>query len=302
MRLTSCTHTHLVRVITFNKGLFQTMKKSLYLAAAAVLALGSPAFAGNDNGPKGGDSSANAGAVAGAAAGAISGSSSNAVGGGALVTGNNNGGDGGNATSSATGGAGGRADASSSSSLGSLNKFGGDGGSVVGSGNSANHNSNTNLLGQGQVASSDQGQSQSQGQSQQQSQASTQANQQTATAQGGASNSGGNTLSNVTNYERAPVSSAIAIGSAGVGDGMCRFGPGVGAQGITAGYTFSLPIFKDKLCSEIAKDSALIRKASFVAQVAGNEAAVQYIASKDADVSRAITCARKPESCTVAKK
>lgn len=94
------------------------------------------------------------------------------------------------------------------------------------------------------------------------------------------------------NYERAPVSSAFAIGSAGVGEGMCRFGPGVGAQGITAGYNFSLPIFADKLCKSLAKDAGLIRKAALIAQIAGNEAAVQYIASKDAEVSAAITLAR----------
>lgn len=215
------------------------MKKSLYLAAAAVLALSSPAFAGNDNGPKGGDSSALAGAVAGAAAGAISGSSSNAVGGGAIVTGNNNGGDGGNATSSATGGAGGRADASSSSSLGSLNKFGGDGGSVVGSGNSSNVNANTALSGaysEGSVSSATGGNATATGGT----------SSATTGASTSASNSGGNSMTtNVDGdvYEaqaRNPVNTAYAA-PLSIGGGSCIYtAASVGGSGVSLSLSGSV--------------------------------------------------------------
>lgn len=95
------------------------------------------------------------------------------------------------------------------------------------------------------------------------------------------------------NYQRAPVSTAFAVGAAGVGEGMCRFGPGVGYQGITGGATLSLPIFSDKLCKQLAADGANIRKAAAIAAIAGNEAAVQWLSAKDADVNAAVTLARK---------
>lgn len=249
--------------------------KSLMLAAAAALALTAPAHAGligdttNNYDITNNTPVANAGAQAGAAAGAVAGAT------------------GGNATGGSVGdidvrgGAGG----SATSTLGSLNKFGGDGGSVLGSGNSAN----TNLLGQGQqqgqIAASDQ----SQGQSLTNTNNLSQGNTQTV---------GGQQATNTTNVDasdrsvvvheaqaRNPVASAVSFGSAGVGAGMCRFGPGVGAQGIAAGASLSLPIFKDRDCVTIAK-------AELIFKTAGAEAAVQYLAARDAEINAAVTQAR----------
>lgn len=213
--------------------------------AAAVAALSTGAYAGDNNVPKGGDSGdstavagAAAGAVAGAAAGAISGSAAtggnaSAVGGGAVVSGNNNGG---------AGGAGGRSDASASSSLGSLNKFGGDGGSVVGSGNSSNLNSNTNLLGQGQMqaAVSDQSQSQSLSNTNSLSQGNTQTvggQQATNTTNVDASDR------SVTTYEaqaRNPVNTAYAA-PISIGGGVCVYtAAAVGGSGVTLSLSGSV--------------------------------------------------------------
>lgn len=253
--------------------------KSLMLAAAAALAITAPAHAGligdttNNYDITNNTPVANAGAQAGAAAGAVAGAT------------------GGNATGGSVGdidvrgGAGG----SATSTLGSLNKFGGDGGSVLGSGNSANTNANTNLQGQGQF----QGQNASSDQAQSQSQNTNQANSQTnSQSVGGQTSTNSTTVDasdrSVTTYQaqaRDPVATAMAFGSAGVGAGLCRFGPGVGAQGIAAGASLSLPIFKDRDCVTIAK-------AELIFKTAGAEAAVQYLASRDAEINAAVTQAR----------
>jgi len=81
------------------------------------------------------------------------------------------------------------------------------------------------------------------------------------------------------------VATAMACGSAGGGAGLCRFGPGVGAQGIAAGASLSLPIFKDRDCVTIAK-------AEMIFKTAGAEAAVQYLAARDVEINAAITQAR----------
>lgn len=212
------------------------MKYAL-MAAAAVLAISTSAHAGligdtnnydiDNNTPV-----ANAGAQAGAAAGAISGSVSGATGGNA--TGGSVG------DIDVRGGAGG----SATSTLGSLNSFGGDGGSVLGSGNSANTNANTNLLGQGQmqgqVAASDQSQSQSQ-------------NTHQANAQTNSQNVGGQTSTNtanvdasdrsVTTYEaqdRNPVNTAYAA-PISIGGGVCVYtAASAGGAGVTLSLSGSL--------------------------------------------------------------
>lgn len=174
--------------------------------------------------------------------------------------------------------------------------------------------------GQGQLQGQLQGQAQGQGQDQGQSQAaiaaagaasrSDSASSSAATVSGisaavsgvesqsrSSSDLANNASQSVTvhgdNYQRAPVSTAFAVGAAGVGEGMCRFGPGVGYQGITGGATLSLPLFSDKLCKDLARDGGLIRKAAAIAAIAGNEAAVQWLSAKDADVNAAVTLARK---------
>lgn len=253
------------------------MKYAL-MAAAAVLAISTSAHAGligdttNNYDITNNTPVANAGAQAGAAAGAVAGAT------------------GGNATGGSVGdidvrgGAGG----SATSTLGSLNKFGGDGGSVLGSGNSANANTNTNLLGQvqgqGQVASSDQ----SQGQSLTNSNSLSQGNSQSVGGQSANHASANTSNVNIAGdaaQARNPVATAMAFGSAGVGAGLCRFGPGVGAQGIAAGASLSLPIFKDRDCVTIAK-------AELIFKAAGAEAAVQYLAARDAEINAAVTQAR----------
>lgn len=249
--------------------------KTLMFAAAAALVLSAPAYAQTINANQTG----------------LGSNSSDNV----LVSGNNNGGHatggsaaGGSATVGdidARGGAGG----SATSTLGSLNSFGGQGGSVLGSGNSANTNANTNLLGQGQMQGQIAASDQSQGQSLTNTNNLSQGNSQTV---------GGQQATNTTNVDasdrsvvvheaqaRNPVASAVSFGSAGVGAGLCRFGPGVGAQGIAAGASLSLPIFKDRDCVTIAK-------AELIFKTAGAEAAVQYLAARDTEINAAVTQAR----------
>lgn len=252
------------------------MKYAL-LAAAAVLAISTSAHAGligdttNNYDITNNTPVANAGAQAGAAAGAVAG-----------ATGGN-----------ATGGSVGDIDVrggSATSTLGSLNSFGGDGGSVLGSGNSANTNTNTNtnLLGQGQMQGQVAASDQTQGQSLTNTNSLSQGNSQSVGGQSANHSSANTSNVNIAGDEaqaRNPVATAMAFGSAGVGAGLCRFGPGVGAQGIAAGASLSLPIFKDKDCVTIAK-------AELVFKTAGAEAAVQYLAARDAEINAAVTQAR----------
>lgn len=262
------------------------------LAASAVLLLSTPAFAGNDrddnsckgNCPTTGGgpttaTSSSTGVGVGVGVGIGQGGSASATGGAASATGGSVG------DIDVRGGAGG----SASSSLGSLNKFGGDGGSVVGSGNSAQGQDQGQLQGQGQqqgqIAASDQ----TQGQSLTNSNTLGQANSQTVGGQNASTASSSTTTVTVHGDEaqkRAPVSTAMAFGSAGVGAGMCRFGPGAGIQGIAAGASLSLPIFKDYDCVTIAK-------AELIFKAAGAEAAVQYLSARDAEINKAVALSRR---------
>lgn len=255
------------------------MKYAL-MAAAAVLALSTSAHAGligdttNNYDITNNTPVANAGAQAGAAAGAVAGATGgNATGGSATV-----------GDIDARGGAGG----SATSTLGSLNSFGGQGGSVLGSGNSANTNANTNLLGQGQMQGQVAASDQTQGQSLTNTNSLSQGNSQSVGGQSANHSSANTSNVNIAGDEaqaRNPVATAMAFGSAGVGAGLCRFGPGVGAQGIASGASLSLPIFKDRDCVTIAK-------AELIFKTAGAEAAVQYLAARDTEINAAVTQAR----------
>lgn len=236
------------------------MKKMLILAGAMALAFSSAAFAKDNDGP----------------------SNSNGPGGSATATAsptfnNSPRADGGDATAT----------------LGSLNKFGGDGGS------STVLNTNGQQQGQGQLQGQLQGQGQGQGQIQAASSDQSQGQSQLATsAVSGSGNSAvdvkGNNASQATSVnvagdeaqQRNPVATAWAMGSGG--GGSCpHYGPALGVQTITVGASVSLPIFKDVDCDTL-------QKADRIAAWAGPEAGIQYLASKDREVNRAVTLARTP--------
>ena len=131
---------------------------------------------------------------------------------------------------------------------------GGAGGSVIGSGNSANHNDNRNTNLQGQLQGQAQGQQQGQGQAQGQI-----ANGGSASSSSGASstsNSGGNTMMGGSQHstqansvtvtgdtvtyqaqQRDPVASAWAAPLA-ASNGTCMGSTSAGAQGVTIGVSF----------------------------------------------------------------
>jgi len=263
------------------------------LAAAAVLALSSPAYAGNDKPQSGGDSSANAGAAAGAIAGAaaVSGSSSNAVN---TVLGSNNGGSVGNVAGGAggQGGAGGRADASSSSTLGNLNSFGGSATAV----NGPNTNLNTNTLGQAQgqqqAASSDQRQSQSTNSAV--TNAGNSANTNTTSARtDNANNAAQSTNVNVAGDEaqkRNPVGMAYAAPVA-FGQGTCGVSASAGGQGITGALSLAIPLPSPK-----CEVRYVVQTLSALGSATGDKtlfrAAELYYAKHTKGVSEAITDAR----------
>jgi len=252
------------------------------LAAAAVLALSSPAYAGNDNGPKGGDSSAesSSGAVAGAAA--LSGSSSNAVN---TVLGSNNGGSVGNVS----GGAGGQ---------------GGAGGNILASGNSntdvrndlrdtnTNFNSdqNANLQGQAQkqLATSNQSQANAI------TNAGNSANTNTTSARtDNANNAAQNTNVSVAGDEaqkRNPVGMAYAAPVA-FGQGTCGVSASAGGQGITGALSMAIPLPSPK-----CETRYVVQTLSALGSATGDKtlfrAAELYYAKHTKGVSEAITAAR----------
>lgn len=209
------------------------------------------------------------------------------------VPSNSNGPQGGSATATASPTFNNNPRADATASLGSLNKFGGDGGS------STVLNTNGQQQGQGQLQGQLQGQGQGQGQIQAASSDQSQGQSQLATsAVSGSGNSAvdvkGNNASQATSVnvagdeaqKRNPVATAWAMGSGG--GGSCpHYGPALGVQTITVGASVSLPIFKDVDCDTL-------QKADRIAAWAGPEAGIQYLASKDREVNRAVTLARTP--------
>lgn len=246
--------------------------KSLMLAAAAALAITAPAHAGligdttNNYDITNNTPVANAGAQAGAAAGAVAGAT------------------GGNATGGSVGdidvrgGAGG----SATSTLGSLNKFGGDGGSVLGSGNSAN----TNLQGQGQFqgqnASSDQAQSQSAYSNVSNAGNSTNTNT-TSSRTDNANNS--SQATNVTvEGDNIPRQVASATAPIVVNVASCAIGGSVAGQG--PGFGFALG------GARIDKDCNARADAQILYQLGEKEAAVLLLSAHSTAINAAVTEAR----------
>lgn len=124
-----------------------------------------------------------------------------------------------------------------------------------------------------------QGQDQQQNQSQDQSQTSTSVS---AAKTENANNAKLESAVNITN-PRSPAATAQSFGVAS--PGTCKFGPGVGVQGIAVGTSLSLPIFTSEMCETLSY-------AQFLASVGEFEAAVQYVSARNVEVNKAVTHAR----------
>lgn len=251
------------------------MKYAL-LAAAAVLAISTSAHAGligdttNNYDITNNTPVANAGAQAGAAAGAVAGATGGSATGGSVGDIDVRGGAGGSATST----------------LGSLNSFGGQGGSVLGSGNSANTNANTNLQGQGQFqgqnASSDQAQSQSAYSNVSNAGNSTNTNT-TSSRTDNANNS--SQATNVTvEGDNIPRQVASATAPIVVNVASCAIGGSVAGQG--PGFGFALG------GARIDKDCNARADAQILYQLGEKEAAVLLLSAHSTAINAAVTEAR----------
>jgi hypothetical protein len=96
-------------------------------------------------------------------------------------------------------------------------------------------------------------------------------------ATGGVASSGGNQFTNTYTDEaqkRNPVNTAIGQGATG---STCRYGPGIGVQTIGYGQSMSLPVFKDRDCSNSVKAATAISVANALAALGDHDAALAYL-------------------------
>lgn len=180
-----------------------------------------------------------------------------------------------------------RADATST--LGSLNKFGGDGGTGIGTGIAAADANSASLSAALAGAASKAAADAAASASQNQTALSSVAGSGNSVVDVKGNNAAQKTDVNVdasTTYQRNPVATATAFGASGGGGKCPRFGPAVGVQSISFGASVALPVFKDIDCTTLAYAEAIFN-------YAGPEAAIQYLSKKNKDVNESVTLSRR---------